>query len=162
MGRRSQRASARLKLKIVSVGKDRSGLFAPGVKEFVDRLNRYAPTTLVELPESRASGARAMLEEARDIKGQLGPKDDLVTLDAKGRAFDSLELAAWLQKALASGRDVVFAIGGDEGLDPELIQTAKTSLSLSRLTLPHRLARLVLCEQLYRAFTVLKGEPYHK
>lgn len=144
------------------MGKDRSGLFAPGVKEFAERLNRYAKTSLVELPESPATGERAMTEEARDILGQLGPKDDLVTLDTHGKAFDSLELAGWLQKALASGRDLVFAIGGDEGLDATLKREAKTSLSLSRLTLPHRLARLVLAEQLYRAFTVLKGEPYHK
>jgi 23S rRNA (pseudouridine1915-N3)-methyltransferase len=144
------------------VGKDRSGLFFPGVKEFTERLNRYAKTSLIELPESRATGERAMAEEGRDILSQLGPKDDLVTLDSQGKAFDSLELAAWLQKALASGRDLVFAIGGDEGLDAQLKSEAKTSLSLSRFTLPHRLARLVLTEQLYRAFTVLKGEPYHK
>ncbi len=144
------------------MGKDRSGLFAPGVAEFTQRLNRYAKTSLVELSESRSTGARAMAEEAESILGHLGPKDDLVALDSGGKAFDSLELSAWLQKALASGRDLVFAIGGDEGLDATLKQRAKTTLSLSRLTLPHRLARLVLAEQLYRAFTVLKGEPYHK
>lgn len=91
-----------------------------------------------------------------------GKKDWLVALDERGQAMSSVELAQFIGQAQASSHDLLFAVGGDEGLAPELAQGAKKVLSLSRMTLPHRLARLVLCEQLYRAFTVLKGEPYHK
>ena len=73
-----------------------------------------------------------------------------------------MELGAYVARAQGAAKDLVFVIGGDEGLDPRVRDAAHLTLSLSRLTLPHRLARLVLAEQLYRAFTIVRGEPYHK
>jgi 23S rRNA (pseudouridine1915-N3)-methyltransferase len=143
-----------LKIKIVSVGKDRSGLFAPGVAEYLERLQHYAKTSVVELSESRDEGA-ALLE-------QRGKRDLLVALDERGRQLTSPELAHWLGKHLETGKDLTFVVGGDQGLDEKVRAEAVLVLGLSRLTLPHRLARLVLCEQLYRAFTLVRGEPYHK
>jgi 23S rRNA (pseudouridine1915-N3)-methyltransferase len=93
---------------------------------------------------------------------RLGERDWLVALDEHGAAVSSLELSQYLQRALNQSRDLLFAVGGDEGLGPEVLAAAHRTLSLSRLTLPHRLARLVLVEQLYRAFTMLRGEPYAK
>jgi 23S rRNA (pseudouridine1915-N3)-methyltransferase len=151
-----------LKLTVLSVGKDRSGLFAPGVEEYAKRLQHYARTELKELPESRASGQKARDEEGEALLGKLGPKDELVALDEKGKELTTLELAAWLGKRQQAGKDLVFVIGGDEGLSDAVRAKAALVLGLSRFTLPHRLARLVLMEQLYRVFTVLKGEAYHR
>lgn len=146
-----------MKLKVISIGKDRSGLFAPGVAEYAERLQHYAKPTLVELSEQRDIAA-----EGEATLGKLQDRDVLVALDERGKALSSVELAQWIAKQQESGRDLAFAIGGDEGIAESVRAKAALTLSLSRMTLPHRLARLVLLEQLYRAFTILKREPYHK
>ncbi len=151
-----------MKLSFFSVGKDRSGLFAPGVDEYAKRLGHTAKVQLVELRESPASGAKAKDEEGAALLEKLGPRDVLVALDERGKALSSVELAKWLGRQQDAGRDVAFVIGGDEGLSDEVRGRAALVLSLSAMTLPHRLARLVLVEQVYRAFSILRGEPYHK
>ena len=153
----------RLKVRVVSVGRDRSGLFVPAVDQYASRLRHYATFELIELAEARRRGAGASKsQEARLILERLGERDWLVALDERGAAVSSLELSQYLQRALNQSRDLLFAVGGDEGLGPEVLAAAHWTLSLSRLTLPHRLARLVLVEQLYRAFAMLRGEPYAK
>ncbi len=151
-----------MKLTFLSVGKDRSGLFAPGVDEYSKRLTHTHKVQLVELPESRASGQKAKEEEGAALLKKLGPRDALVALDERGKLLSSVDLAKWLGRQQDSGRDVAFVIGGDEGLSDEVRARATLVLSLSAMTLPHRLARLVLVEQVYRAFSILRGEPYHK
>jgi 23S rRNA (pseudouridine1915-N3)-methyltransferase len=146
-----------VKLKVISIGKDRSGLFAPGVAEYAERLQHYAKPTLVELSESRDIAA-----EGEATLNKLQDRDVLVALDERGKALSSVELAEFIGKQQLNARDLAFAIGGDEGLAPSVREKAALVLSLSKMTLPHRLARLVLLEQLYRAFTILKREPYHK
>jgi 23S rRNA (pseudouridine1915-N3)-methyltransferase len=139
------------------VGKDRSGLFAPAVDEYAGRLRHYAKLELVELPQGRTR-----TDEARAILGKVKPSERLVALDERGRELTSVELAHLLQEAQLHAQPLCFVVGGDEGLDPEVTGRASLILSLSKLTLPHRLARVVLMEQLYRGFTILKGEPYHR
>jgi 23S rRNA (pseudouridine1915-N3)-methyltransferase len=156
VGRRASREGG-LKLRLISVGKDRSGLFEPAVQEYAGRLKHYAKLELVEL---KAKPTRAA--EAKDILGRVGPTDWLVALDERGQALSSPELAAWLGKAQRAAKDVALVVGGDEGLDPAVLARAALVLSLSKMTLPHRLARVVIAEQLYRAFTLIRGEPYHK
>jgi 23S rRNA (pseudouridine1915-N3)-methyltransferase len=151
-----------VKLTVLSVGKERSGLFLPGVEEYAKRLSHVVKLELVELPESRKRGAQAKADEAGSILGRLKPTDVLVALDEKGKALASVPFAKWLEQHQAQGRHVVFVIGGDEGLDEAVRARAQLTLSLSAMTMPHRLARLVLMEQLYRAFSILRGEPYHK
>lgn len=151
-----------MKLTFLSVGKDRSGLFSPGVDEYVKRLSHTAKVSVVELPESRAEGARAKTEEGQALLKKLTPKDVLVALDERGKALSSVDFAKWLGRQQDSGKDVAFVIGGDEGLSDEVRARASLVLSLSAMTLPHRLARLVLVEQVYRGFSILRGEPYHK
>jgi len=146
-----------LKLRLISVGKDRSGLFEPAVQEYAARLKHYAKLELLEL---KARATRAA--EAEEILSRIGPSERLVALDERGKALGSEELAAWLGRAQREAKDVAFVVGGDEGLDPSVLERAALVLSLSRMTLPHRLARVVIAEQLYRAFTLLRGEPYHK
>lgn len=135
------------------------------MQEYASRLAHYTRFELVELPE--ASGKKlkpgeAKTAEAQAILGRLKPQDWLVALDERGKSLDSVELGRYLAKAQTGAKDLLFVIGGDEGLDDSVRQAAHLTLSLSRMTLPHRLARLVLIEQLYRGFTILKGEPYHK
>lgn len=119
----------------------------------------------MELPE--ASGKKLKPGEAKGaeadaILAKRKPQDWLVALDERGSLLDSVELSRYVGKAQTGAKDLLFIIGGDEGLDPRVRDAANLTLSLSKMTLPHRLARVVLIEQLYRAFTILKGEPYHK
>ena len=146
------------------MGKDRSGLFAPAVDEYARRLSHYAHFELLELSEARGrrSAGNARSREARLVLEHLGPKDWMVVLDERGARMSSADLSRYLQRAQNQSRDLFFVVGGDEGLGPELLSAAHSTLSLSSFTLPHRLARLVLVEQLYRAFTILRGEPYAK
>ncbi len=151
-----------MKLTFLSVGKDRSGLYSPGVDEYVKRLAHTAKVAMFELPESRASGEKAKEEEGKALLAKLSPRDVLVALDERGKALSSVDFAKWLGRQQDSGKDVAFVIGGDEGLSDAVREKAGLVLSLSAMTLPHRLARLTLVEQVYRGFSILRGEPYHK
>lgn len=134
------------------------------MREYAQRLSHYAKFELVELPEAarHKSPEQARAAEAEAILAKLSERDWLVALDERGQLLSSTDLAGFVGKAQQAGRDLVFVIGGDEGLAEEIRAKAKQVLSLSRMTLPHRLARLVIAEQIYRAFTLLRGEPYHK
>jgi 23S rRNA (pseudouridine1915-N3)-methyltransferase len=146
------------------VGRDRSGLYRPALEEYARRLGRYARFEVVEVPEARrhAGTPRARDEEGEAILARLRDGERVVALDERGREPSSEELARRLGAWLAGGRDLALVVGGADGLAEAVKARADESLSLSRLTLAHRLARLVLLEQLYRAFTILRGEPYHK
>ncbi len=140
-------------------------MYEPAVQEYAKRLGHYTRFELVELPE--ASGKKlkpgeAKAAEADAILAKRKPQDWLVALDERGSLLDSVELSRYVGKAQTGAKDLLFIIGGDEGLDARVRNAANLTLSLSKMTLPHRLARVVLIEQLYRAFTILKGEPYHK
>jgi 23S rRNA (pseudouridine1915-N3)-methyltransferase len=153
-----------VRLRILAVGRDRSGLYQPAVEEYLRRLSRYARLELVEVPEARkhAGTPRAREEEGESLLSRIGERERVVALDERGREHTSPELARRLAAWLEGGRDVALVIGGSDGLSEALLARAEERLSLSRLTLAHRLARLVLAEQLYRAFTILRGEPYHR
>jgi 23S rRNA (pseudouridine1915-N3)-methyltransferase len=153
-----------MRLRIVAVGKDRSGLYAPAVEEYARRLSRHARFELVEVPEARkhAGTARARDEEGEALLAKLDLRERVVLLDERGQEPTSEELARRLERWLAGGKDVAFVIGGSDGHGEAIRARADETLALSRMTLAHRLARLVLAEQLYRAFTIVRGEPYHK
>ena len=131
---------------------------------YAERVRRHAELDLVELPAAKGAlpPADARRREGEALLAKLKPESWLVALDERGTLLDSLELARLVATARDAGRELVFAIGGDEGLDTPVRERAWKVLALSRMTLPHRLARLVLLEQLYRAFSMLRGEPYHK
>lgn len=147
-----------MKLRLLSVGRDRSGLFEPAVKEYAGRLAHYAKLELVEVADSK----RGPDAESENLLRKLGPRDRVWLLDEHGHALDTLGWSALLGKAQLDGRDLALCIGGASGHGQGIRARAERSLSLSKLTLPHRLARVVAIEQLYRAFTVLRGEPYHR
>ncbi len=153
-----------MKLRVIAVGRDRSGLYAPAVEEYGKRLARQVRFELLEVPEARkhAGTPQAKVEEGATLLAKLGPRERVVALDERGDELTSHELAARVGRWLERGQDVALLIGGADGLAPEVLSRADERLALSRFTLAHRLARLVLVEQLYRAMTILRGEPYHK
>lgn len=153
-----------MKLRVVAVGRDRSGLYAPAVDEYAKRLGRYVKFELVEVPEARrhAGTPGAKDEEAEALLARIGERERVVALDERGQEETSPELARRVERWLQRGQDVALVLGGSDGLARAVLERADEKLALSRLTLAHRLARLVLVEQLYRAMTILRGEPYHK
>ena len=155
-----------MRLLIVAVGHKMPDWVAAGFAEYAKRMPREARIELVELkPEKRAGGKTAeQVKEAEKnrILAAL-PKDcELVALDERGEMPTTLQLAETLKGWLSGGRDVALVIGGADGLHEEVRSQAKKMLSLSRFTLPHGLARVVLAEQLYRAMTVIQNHPYHR
>jgi 23S rRNA (pseudouridine1915-N3)-methyltransferase len=153
-----------VRLRLLAIGKDRSGLYAPAVAEYAQRLGRYVKFELVELSEARkhAGTPRAREEEGEALLSRLEAREHVVALDERGKEYTSVELARRVEAWLGGGRDVALVIGGSDGLSEAVLARAGEKLALSRFTLAHRLARLVLVEQLYRAMTILRGEPYHK
>lgn len=153
-----------MRVRIVAVGRDRSGLYAPAVEEYAKRLARYARFEIVEVPEARrhAGTPRARDEEGEALLAKLGERERVVALDERGDEETSVAFARRVGRWLERGQDVALVIGGSDGLAEAVKARAAETLALSRMTLAHRLARLVLVEQLYRAFTILRGEPYHK
>ena len=151
-------------IRLVAVGRDRSGLYAPAVAEYAARLARHVRFELVEVAEARkhAGTVRAREEEGESLLRRIGARERVVALDERGKEYTSAELARRLEAWMAGGRDVALVIGGADGLSREVLARADETLALSRMTLAHRLARLVLVEQLYRAMTIVRGEPYHK
>jgi 23S rRNA (pseudouridine1915-N3)-methyltransferase len=112
--------------------------------------------------EAGGASQAAKALEARRILALLSPRELVVPLDEHGEQFSTLELARWLEQQRAAAQDLAFIIGGPDGLAPEVLARGRRLWSLSRLTLPHALVRVVLAEQLYRAASVLAGHPYHR
>ena len=153
-----------MKITVIAVGKDREGLYESAVSEFVGRIGKYAPFELVIIPTSDQR------EENEKILRVIQSGDAVVLLDERGKMMTSPQLAGHIEKKLnESVKRLVFIVGGAYGFGaefrPALVAltnaSAVTELSLSALTFPHQIARLVLLEQIYRAFTILKGEKYH-
>ncbi|RMG20259.1 MAG: 23S rRNA (pseudouridine(1915)-N(3))-methyltransferase RlmH [Deltaproteobacteria bacterium] len=151
-----------MKIRLLSVGRDKSGLFAPAVELYAERIRRHLPFELLELPPSRhRSPERARAEEGERILAATEGRRR-VALDERGRALGSVDFARRLERWMLERQDVDFIVGGDEGLDPRVREAADAVLSLGPMTLPHRLARVVVAEQIYRALSILAGTPYHK
>jgi 23S rRNA (pseudouridine1915-N3)-methyltransferase len=153
-----------VRLRLLSVGKDRSGLYAPAVEEYAKRISRYVKFAVEEVPEARraAGTPRARDEEAKSLLDRIDDGERVVLLDERGKETTSLEFARRVGAWIEGAKDVTLVIGGSDGHGEAIRTRSAESLCLSRLTLAHRLARLVLLEQVYRAFTILRGEPYHK
>jgi 23S rRNA (pseudouridine1915-N3)-methyltransferase len=146
-----------VRLRIVAAGKVKEPHLRAAVDDYLGRLGRYLPVDEVEVP----TGVDAKTQRA--IERAIPARFETWALDPEGREPRSAELASWLEQRMGSGAaGIAFVIGGPDGLPAEVLRRATLRLSLSRLTLPHRLARLVLAEQLYRAATIIRGEPYNK
>ena len=153
-----------MKLKIVAVGNKCPQWIRTGYQEFAARLPREAQLELIEIapPPHQGDSGRYIAEEGRKILRQIHERDWVVALDERGRMATSRELATEFERWLELGSDVVFVVGGSDGLDKGVTDRANATLSLSKLTLPHYLVRVVLAEALYRAWSIRVGHPYHR
>ena len=155
-----------MKLSIICMGRTRERFIQDGIEKYLRYLKPYAPAELKVLRQEKVEdlrdAPRIRKREAAKITKALSPGAYVVALDERGREFTSHEFAAFMDKALEKGtREISFVLGGAMGLDESVTGKADTVLALSRWTLTHEMARLVLLEQLYRAFTIIKGKTYH-
>ena len=157
-----------MKYALVAVGHRMPAWIASGFDEYARRMPRESPLRLIEVkPEARGDAApgavRRLLEaESRRIRAALPPQSLCVVLDEHGTQFSTRELADRMAAWRMAGRDLAFVVGGADGLDPQVTHDADMLWSLSRLTLPHGLVRVLVAEQLYRAASILQGHPYHR
>jgi 23S rRNA (pseudouridine1915-N3)-methyltransferase len=151
---------------IAAVGHPKDRALAAAILDYETRAARYWPLGVVEVKGERAdhatTTASVRAREGVRIQDRVGDAATTIACDASGQSMSSERFAAWLQAEREAARDVAFMIGGAFGLDERLRDSASIRLSLAPWTLPHELARLVLAEQLYRAGTIVRGEPYHK
>jgi 23S rRNA (pseudouridine1915-N3)-methyltransferase len=155
-----------MKLTLIQVGKTTDPHLIALIEQYSNRIQHYTGFETITIPELRNTKAlspqQQKEQEGQLILRQLQPADHLVLLDERGREPRSQELAQWLsRKQNTLPRRLVFAIGGPYGFSPQVYQRADEELSLSRLTFSHQMVRLFFVEQLYRAHTILRGEPYH-
>jgi len=155
-----------MKITLLTVGKTDVKWVKEGLDLYVSRLSHYAPFQLREIPELKNVSAldreQIKVREGEFILKSLRPSDEVVLLDEGGRELRSVEFASWLEERFSRGsRDIVFVIGGAYGFSKEVYARADSKLSLSKMTFSHQMVRTIFAEQLYRAFTIMRGEPYH-
>jgi 23S rRNA (pseudouridine1915-N3)-methyltransferase len=154
-----------VKLRLLAVGAKSPAWVTDAFNDYNRRLPRGQQLELVEIPSSRRRGgasARVLAEEGARMLDRIGERDHVVALEVDGRTCSTEELSNMLDDWRMQGSDVSFLIGGADGLDPSCRARADDVLSLSALTFPHQLVRVILAEQLYRAWTLLLGHPYHR
>lgn len=155
-----------MKIAFWSIGKNNEAYVKAGVEEFTKRLSKYFKVEWHIIPVPKNAGMLSEIDlrkrEAETILEWLSKDDYLVALDERGKQFSSETLAAFLQsRANESTKQLIFLIGGAYGIDESVLKRANHTWSLSTLTFPHQLVRLILAEQVYRACTILKNEKYH-
>lgn len=154
-----------MKLRILSVGHKMPDWVEAGCREYLKRMPRELSLEIVEIkPDKRAAGKNSLQIQEAEAKRILeaAGRDYIIVLDEHGQEVTTLQLADRMQKWLGDGRDVALVIGGADGLHPDVKARADWLWSLSKLTLPHAMVRVLLAEQLYRAWSVLNNHPYHR
>ncbi|MBB6454455.1 23S rRNA (pseudouridine1915-N3)-methyltransferase [Salirhabdus euzebyi] len=159
-----------MKITIISIGKLKEKYLKEGIQEYMKRLGPYAKIDIVELPDEKAPENLSPAEEidVKNKEGQrilekLSPDTFVITLEIRGKQLTSEQLASKLDELATYGKSkIAFVIGGSLGLSEEVMFRSDMALSFSKMTFPHQLMRLVLLEQIYRAFRINRGEPYHK
>ena len=155
-----------MQIQFWTIGKNHEQYVEAGITDFTKRINNYFPASWKIIPSIKNASLHTELElkrkESELIFKILDAQDYLVTLDEKGRSFNSIQLSYFIQqRANESSKKLIFLIGGAYGLDPDVLNRADYIWSLSALTFPHQLVRLILSEQIYRACTILRNEKYH-
>lgn len=154
-----------MKTILILVGKTTDKHFAAGIEDYAERIGHYMPFEIITIPELKNTKSLSE-EQQKTMEGELIMKhiqtsDTVVLLDEHGKEMRSMEYAQWLQRTGNNARRLVFVIGGPYGFAPAVYQRANDKISLSRMTFSHQMVRLIFTEQLYRACTIIKGEPYH-
>lgn len=159
-----------MKIKLVTVGKLKEKYLKDGIAEYSKRISRFAAVEMIELADEKTPDRASDSENEKilDLEGnrilsKIGDREFVVVLAIEGKTLSSEEFSKQLEQASINGYSTLtFVIGGSLGLSPQVKNRANLSLSFGRLTLPHQLMRLVLVEQIYRAFSIQQGSPYHK
>ncbi len=156
-----------MKIKIIALGKIKEKYLQEGVDEFLKRLTPYAQVSVVEVPPVQIKDEnltqKALSEEGEKILAVIKPTDYLITMEIQGTQFSSESFAEKLNELTNSGvQEVVFVIGSSCGIGKNVSERANLKMSMSKMTFLHEFARLILVEQIYRAFKIIKGEKYHK
>ena len=154
-----------MKTELIVVGKTTNKHFIAAINDYLERIGHYMPFSVTVIPELRNAKSLSQHQQ-KDKEGEailrlLQPSDTVVLLDERGKEPRSIELADWLQRQQQTARRLVFIIGGPYGFSQQVYSRADSMLSLSRMTFSHQMVRLIFVEQLYRACTIIKGEPYH-
>ena len=155
-----------MKITLLTVGKTDKDWVKQGIDIYASRMKHYFTFSILEIPElknvSSLSQDQIKTKEGELILKNVKPTDDMILLDERGREFSSMEFAKALQDKISyTGKDIVFVIGGAYGFSDAVRQRSNSKISLSRMTFSHQMVRAIFVEQLYRAFTIMKGEPYH-
>lgn len=154
-----------MKTELILVGKTVNKHFVACIKDYCERITHYMPFSVTVIPELKntksLSEDQQKTREGEMILKLLQPSDTVVLLDEHGEEYRSVEFAKWLQRKQNTARRLVFIIGGPYGFSQEVYQRANEKVSFSRMTFSHQMVRLIFTEQIYRACTIIKGEPYH-
>ncbi len=155
-----------MKIRLLAVGGKMPVWVSQGFNEYIKRLPSEMTFELVELPLGHrgkgADKARAIKQEGDAMLAAIPKSDRVIALEVKGKSWSTEQLAEQIRDWQMDGRNISLLVGGPDGLDPRCVQAADQKWSLSALTLPHPLVRVILAEQVYRAWTVIQGHPYHK
>ena len=154
-----------MKTILIQVGKTTNKHFIAGISDYVERINHYMPFDVVTIPELKNT-KNLTEEQQKQTEGeliikQLQPTDVVVLLDEHGAEYRSVDFARWLEQKRNTARRLVFVIGGPYGFSKDVYTRANEQVSLSKMTFSHQMIRLTFTEQVYRACTIIKGEPYH-
>ncbi|MBR1926920.1 MAG: 23S rRNA (pseudouridine(1915)-N(3))-methyltransferase RlmH [Bacteroidales bacterium] len=154
-----------MRICLLTVGKTDAGWVREGLETYSSRLARYVPFSVNEIPEPKnapkLSKAQVKEKEGDLILSRVTPKDTVILLDEKGKEYSSTEFAKEIGKMVSGGKNIVFVTGGAFGFSDAVYARCDAKVSLSRMTFTHQMVRAIFVEQLYRAFTIIKGEPYH-
>ena len=150
-------------IKIITVGSIKEKYLKEAINEYLKRLKKYTSIELIEVKdEGLVEEQKSILLEANKIKKHLNAKDYIITLEIEGKEYSSLAFAQKINQIQMENSNIVFIIGGSYGLSSEIKELSKMHLSFSKMTFPHQLFRVLLLEQIYRAFKILNNESYHK
>lgn len=150
-------------IKIICVGKIKESFYREAIQEYQKRLTKYTKLEIIEVPDSGSKQPRYNQQQERDaIMKHLKPKDYIITLEITGKAYTSEALAMHIDHLTTHYSNLVFIIGGSDGLDEQWKTLRHEAISFSNLTFPHQLFRILLLEQLYRSYKIKNNESYHK
>jgi 23S rRNA (pseudouridine1915-N3)-methyltransferase len=154
-----------MRVRVIAVGTRMPSWVRTACDDYLQRLRSALPMAITEIgaaPRREGGAPRAITREGERLLAALQPDDHVIALDERGRELTTQELAGWLAGRMQQGANLAFVIGGPDGLAPEVLARSNFRLALSRMTLPHALARVLLSEQLYRAHCILANHPYHR
>lgn len=150
-------------IKIICLGKVKEKYLQDGIEEYIKRISKYTQVKIIELEDEGIKDDKVALKKEKEkILKYLNTKDYIIVLDIFGKEMTSLEFADKIDKTLIINSDITFIIGGSYGLDEEIKSLSNYRLSFSKMTFPHQLFRLILLEQIYRAYKINHNEEYHK